>query len=67
MSESVIANIERTGDTALSVPWLAPQDGEILERAAVNGMRAAPAAVLFASPTIKVVWALATSPNGNLG
>ena len=47
MSEQAIADIERTGEMALSVPWLAPRDGEILERAAVNGMRAAPGDVLF--------------------
>ena len=44
VSEQAIAEIERTGEMALSVPWLAPQDGEILERDAVNGMRAAPGA-----------------------
>jgi hypothetical protein len=47
MSEQAIGEIERTGEMSLSVPWLAPQDGEILERAAVNGMRAAPGTVLF--------------------
>src|SRR3954468_23466310 len=36
MSESAIADIERRGELSLSVPWLAPQDGEILERNAVN-------------------------------
>ena len=59
MSEQIIAEIERTGDMALSVPWLAPQDGEILERAAVNGMRAAPGAVLFRIADHQVVWAMA--------
>jgi Cu(I)/Ag(I) efflux system membrane fusion protein len=67
MSESVIADIERTGDTALSVPWLAPQDGEILERAAVNGMRAAPGAVLFRIADHQVVWALADIAERDLG
>jgi len=59
MSEQAIAEIERTGDMALSVPWLAPQDGEILERAAVNGMRAAPGAVLFRIADHQVIWAMA--------
>jgi Cu(I)/Ag(I) efflux system membrane fusion protein len=58
VSEAVIANIERTGDMSLSVPWLAPQDGEILERAAVNGMRAAPGAVLFRIADHQIVWVL---------
>jgi membrane fusion protein, copper/silver efflux system len=59
MSEPAIAEIERTRQMALSVPWLAPQDGEILERAAVNGMRAAPGAVLFRIADHQVVWAMA--------
>jgi len=59
MSEQAIAEIERTGEMSLSVPWLAPQDGEILERAAVNGMRAAPGAVLFRIADHQVVWAMA--------
>jgi Cu(I)/Ag(I) efflux system membrane fusion protein len=67
MPDSVIADIERTGDAALSVPWLAPQDGEILERAAVNGMRAAPGAVLFRIADHQVVWALADIAERDLG
>jgi membrane fusion protein, copper/silver efflux system len=59
ISDEAIAEIERNGEMALSVPWLAPQDGEILERAAVNGMRAAPGAVLFRIADHQVVWAMA--------
>ena len=67
MSEQAIGEIERTGDMALSVPWLAPQDGEILERAAVNGMRAAPGAVLFRIADHQVVWAIADIAERDLG
>lgn len=59
MSDQAIADIERTGEPSLSVPWLAPQDGEILERNAVNGMRAAPGAVLFRIADHQVVWVVA--------
>jgi len=59
MSEQAIADIERTGEPSLSVAWLAPQDGEVLERNAVNGMRAAPGAVLFRIEDHQVVWVLA--------
>jgi Cu(I)/Ag(I) efflux system membrane fusion protein len=41
------------------VSWLAPQDGEIVERVAVNGMRAAPGDVLFRIADHDVVWVLA--------
>jgi Cu(I)/Ag(I) efflux system membrane fusion protein len=59
VSDGAIAEIERSGEAALSVSWPAPQDGEILERAAVNGMRAAPGAVLFRITDHQVVWAMA--------
>jgi membrane fusion protein, copper/silver efflux system len=67
MSDQAIGEIERTGDMALSVPWLAPQDGEILERAAVNGMRAAPGAVLFRIADHQVVWVIADIAERDLG
>jgi len=67
MSEQAIADIERTGEMSLSVPWLAPQDGEILERAAVNGMRAAPGAVLFRIADHQIVWAIADIAERDLG
>jgi Cu(I)/Ag(I) efflux system membrane fusion protein len=54
--EKVIAEIERTREIPASVPWLAPQDGEIIERAAVNGMRAGPGDVLFRIVDHQVVW-----------
>src|SRR5258705_1279524 len=45
--EKFIADIERTREIPAYVSWPAPQDGEIVERNAVNGMRAAPGDVLF--------------------
>jgi Cu(I)/Ag(I) efflux system membrane fusion protein len=56
--EKAIAEIERTREISLSVPWLAPQDGEIVERAAVSGMRAAPGDMLFRIVDHQVVWVL---------
>jgi membrane fusion protein, copper/silver efflux system len=58
MPEKAIAEIERTREISLSISWLAPQDGEILERAAVNGMRAAPGDLLFRIADHQVVWVL---------
>lgn len=54
--DAAIAELERTREISLSVPWPAPQDGEILERNAVNGMRAAPGEVLFRIADHRVVW-----------
>jgi Cu(I)/Ag(I) efflux system membrane fusion protein len=56
--EPAIKELERTREISLSIPWLAPQDGEILERNAVNGMRAGPGDVLFRIADHGVVWVL---------
>ncbi len=57
--DKFIAEIERTREIPTYVSWLAPQDGEIVERVAVNGMRAAPGDVLFRIADHDVVWVLA--------
>src|SRR5712672_1739661 len=57
--EKFIADIERTREIPAYVSWPAPQDGEIIERVAVNGMRAAPGDVLFRIADHDVVWVLA--------
>jgi membrane fusion protein, copper/silver efflux system len=54
--EPAIKELERTREISLSIPWLAPQDGEILERNAVNGMRAGPGDVLFRIADHTIVW-----------
>ncbi len=56
--EAFIAEIERTREVPVYVSWPAPQDGEIVERIAVNGMRAAPGDVLFRLADHDVVWVL---------
>jgi membrane fusion protein, copper/silver efflux system len=56
--EPAIKELERTREISLSIPWLAPQDGEILERRVVNGMRAGPGDVLFRIADHRVVWAV---------
>jgi Cu(I)/Ag(I) efflux system membrane fusion protein len=67
MPEKAIADIERSREISLSIPWLAPQDGEILERAAVNGMRAGPGDMLFRIADHQVVWVLADIAERDLG
>src|SRR5262249_35511249 len=56
--EPAIAELERTREISLSIPWLAPQDGDIVERNAVNGMRAGPGGVLFRIADHRLVWVL---------
>jgi membrane fusion protein, copper/silver efflux system len=56
--ETLIATIERTREVPATVIWPAPQDGEIVERTAVDGMRAAPGDVLFRIAGHETVWVL---------
>ncbi len=56
--EKFIADIERTREIPVHVNWPAPQDGEIVERTAINGMRAGPGDVLFRIADHQVVWVL---------
>lgn len=57
--DAFITDIERTREVPVYVNWPAPQDGEIVERKALNGMRAAPGDVLFRISDHDVVWLLA--------
>src|ERR1700680_2268850 len=65
--EKFIADIERTREIPAYVSWPAPQDGEIIERTAVNGMRAAPGDVLFRIVDHNVVWVMVDVAERDLG
>jgi Cu(I)/Ag(I) efflux system membrane fusion protein len=54
--ETLFADLERAREVPAYVSWQAPQDGEIVERIAINGMRAAPGDVLFRIVDHGVVW-----------
>ncbi len=56
--DAFIADIERTREIPVYLNWPAPQDGEIVERTAVNGMRAAPGDILFRIVDRGVVWVM---------
>ncbi len=56
--DGFIADIERTREVPVYLDWPAPQDGEIVERTAVNGMRAAPGDILFRIVDRGVVWVM---------
>lgn len=63
----VMAEIERTRKVPLSVGWSAPRDGLVLERNAIEGMKAAAGEVLFRIADISVVWIIAEVPEHDLG
>ena len=60
--DAAIAEIERTHKVPASIVWSAPRDGVVLERAAVEGMKAAAGAMLFRIADISTMWVLADVP-----
>jgi Cu(I)/Ag(I) efflux system membrane fusion protein len=56
--DAFITEIERSREVPVYLNWPAPQDGEIVERTAVNGMRAAPGDILFRIVDRRVVWVM---------
>lgn len=65
--EQVIADMEKSHVAPVTVQWSAPRDGIVLERNAIEGMRANPGDVLFRIADISVVWALVDVAERDLG
>jgi Cu(I)/Ag(I) efflux system membrane fusion protein len=63
----VIATIDRTRQVQTSITWSALRDGVILERNAVEGMKASPGDVLFRLADVSTVWIVADVPEYELG
>jgi membrane fusion protein, copper/silver efflux system len=65
--DAAIATIEKSRNVPTSIEWTAPRDGIVLERNAVEGMRAQPGGVLFRIADHSVVWALIDVAERDLG
>ena len=65
--DAVIAAMEKTGNVPIAIEWSAPRDGVVLERTAVEGMRAQPGDVLFRVADTSVVWAVIDLAERDLG
>ena len=65
--EAVITEIERSHTLPASITWSSPRDGIVLERGAVEGMKAASGAVLFRIGDISTMWVLADVPEHDIG
>ena len=65
--EAVIAAMEKNSYAPLGIEWSAPRDGVVLERNAVEGMRAQPGDVLFRVADVSVVWAMVDVAERDLG
>ncbi len=63
----VIAEMERTGKVPMAINWSSPRDGVVLERNAVEGMKASAGETLFRIGDISVMWVLADVPEYDLG
>jgi membrane fusion protein, copper/silver efflux system len=65
--EAAIAEIERSRNVPTSIQWTTPRDGIVLERNAIEGMRAQPGDVLFKIADHSVIWALIDVAERDLG
>jgi Cu(I)/Ag(I) efflux system membrane fusion protein len=63
----LLVEIERTRRIPQAFVWPAPRDGVVLERSAVEGMRAPAGETLFRLADLSVVWVLADLPERELG
>lgn len=65
--DAVLAAMERSRVVPPSVEWSAPRDGIVLERNAIEGMRAEPGDVLFRVADTSMLWALVDVAERDLG
>jgi membrane fusion protein, copper/silver efflux system len=65
--QAVIAEIESSKNVPTSIQWTVPRDGIVLERSAIEGMRAQPGGVLFKIADHSVIWALIDVAERDLG
>ena len=65
--DAVITAMEKSGTVPIAIEWSAPRDGVVLERTAVEGMRAQPGDVLFRVADTSVVWAVIDLAERDLG
>lgn len=65
--EAAIVAMEKSVSVPIAIQWSAPRDGVVLERNAIEGMRAQPGDVLFRVADISVVWAMVDVAERELG
>ncbi len=65
--DAAIVAMEKSRAVPITIDWSAPRDGIVLERNAVEGMRAQPGDVLFKVADTSVVWAMIDIAERDLG
>ena len=66
VSEPVIDEMERTRKVPMAITWSSPRDGLVLQRTAIEGMKAAAGDTLFRIGDIATMWVLADVPERDL-
>jgi Cu(I)/Ag(I) efflux system membrane fusion protein len=65
--EPAIAEMEKNRAVPITIHWSAPREGIVLQRNAVEGMRAQPGDVLFRIADVSLVWAVVDVAERDLG
>lgn len=65
--DAAIVAMEKSRTVPIAIEWSAPRDGIVLERNAIEGMRAQPGDVLFRVADTSVVWAVIDVAERDLG
>jgi membrane fusion protein, copper/silver efflux system len=65
--EAAITAIEKGRNVPIGIEWTSPRDGIVLERNAIEGMRAQPGDVLFRIADHSVLWAIVDVAERDLG
>ncbi|MBR0783787.1 efflux RND transporter periplasmic adaptor subunit [Bradyrhizobium iriomotense] len=65
--EPVIAEMEKSHSVPITIQWSSPRDGIVLQRNAIDGMRAQPGDILFRIADISLVWATVDVAERDLG
>ncbi|MGL4558767.1 MAG: efflux RND transporter periplasmic adaptor subunit, partial [Afipia sp.] len=65
--DAAIVAMEKSRTVPIAIEWSAPRDGIVLERNAIEGMRAQPGDVLFRVADVSMVWALVDVAERDLG
>ncbi|MGU3404992.1 efflux RND transporter periplasmic adaptor subunit [Methylobacterium brachiatum] len=66
VSEAVIDEMERTRKVPMAITWSSARDGIVLQRMAIEGMKAAAGDTLFRIGDIATMWVLADVPERDL-
>jgi Cu(I)/Ag(I) efflux system membrane fusion protein len=65
--DAAIVTMEKSRQVPIGIEWTSPRDGVVLERNAIEGMRAQPGAVLFRIADHTLVWAVIDVAERDLG